>query len=82
MSKWVPAVALIGLVCIMVLPTPGVLGIVIGTCCLLAIIVSAVALFFERILSRVIKPVTDAFRRAAKPKKRFADAGAVVGRKR
>ncbi|GLS46604.1 hypothetical protein [Methylobacterium brachythecii] len=82
MSKWVPAVALIGLVCIMVLPTPGVLGIAIGTCCLLAIIVSAVTLFFERIFSSVTKPVTDALRRMAKPKKRYVHGGSGMGRKR
>ena len=33
MPKWVPAVATIGLICLMILPTPGVLGLIIGTVC-------------------------------------------------
>ncbi|WP_147045914.1 hypothetical protein [Methylobacterium gnaphalii] len=82
MSKWVPAVASIGLICIMVLPTPGVLGITIGTCCLLAIIISASLILFERVLDTVAKPVADAFRRVVKGKKRSVHAASLVTRKR
>ena len=42
MGPWIPATAVLGLLCLMIIPTPGVLGICIGAVCLLAIAAAAV----------------------------------------
>lgn len=54
MSKWVPAVAVVGLVCLMVIPAPGVLGVVIGAGCVLAIALSAIMFLLDRLATRLI----------------------------
>ncbi len=82
MSKWAPSVALIGLVGVMVLPTPSVRGIAIGSCRVLAIALSAAMLHFERAVDRVAKPFADAFRRPTKPKSHDVNAGSGMARKR
>lgn len=53
MAKWVPMTALFGLVCLMILPTPGVVGIVIGSVCALAIVISAIVMLLDRLADRV-----------------------------
>ncbi|MCC0807156.1 hypothetical protein FPV16_13100 [Methylobacterium sp. W2] len=53
MAKWVPLTALFGLVSLMVIPTPGVVGILIGSVCTLAIIVSAVVMAIDRLAGRL-----------------------------
>ena len=54
MPKRVPAVATIGLICLMILPTPGVLGLIIGTVCALAIVASAVMWLLDRMATRIL----------------------------
>jgi hypothetical protein len=53
MSKWVPGVALLGLVCLMVIPAPGVLGLIIGGICTAAIIISGLLLLLDRAANRI-----------------------------
>lgn len=53
MEKWIPATATFGLVCLMILPAPGIWGVVIGGVCALTIIVSALLWCLDRMSSRV-----------------------------
>lgn len=54
MTKWIPVVASFGLICLMVLPTPGILGLVIGTSCALAILAWGALWLLDRAADRVI----------------------------
>lgn len=54
MPSWVPLVAMFGLGCLMIIPAPGVEGLVIGTICVIIIVVSAVLLLLDQLASRVL----------------------------
>ena len=53
MEKWIPVTATFGLICLMVLPAPGIWGVLIGGICVLAIVVSAFVWCLDRMSSRV-----------------------------
>ena len=48
MGRWISMTAVFGLVCLMIIPTPGISGICIGAVCLLAIIATAVMHLLDR----------------------------------
>ncbi len=84
MGKWVPGVALIGLVCVMIIPAPGLTGILIGALCVLAIALSAAMMLFERAVDRFLEPVAQSYRRwrtAKKSRRRALHAGSGMVRK-
>lgn len=54
MTKWIPIVASFGLICLMVLPTPGILGLMIGTSCALAILAWGALWLLDRAADRLI----------------------------
>ena len=54
MAKWIPGVATFGLICLMVLPAPGIWGLLIGGICVVAIIGSALVWAVDEMLSRVL----------------------------
>lgn len=69
MAKWIPLTALFGLVCLMVIPTPGIIGILIGSACAFAIIVSAIIMMIDRLAGRLARRLERRkLRRAPKPK--------------
>lgn len=71
MAKWVPLTALFGLVCLMVIPTPGIVGILIGSVCALAIIVSAIVLAVDRLAGRLAIMISRR-KQSRAPKRRHA----------
>ena len=52
MAKWIPGVATFGLICLMVLPAPGIWGVLIGGICVVAIIGSVLMWALDSVLSR------------------------------
>ncbi|KAB1070209.1 hypothetical protein [Methylobacterium planeticum] len=54
MAKWIPGVATFGLLCLMIIPAPGIWGVLIGGVCTLAIIVSAALWLLDRVASRIL----------------------------
>ena len=54
MAKWIPGAALFGLVCLMMLPAPGIWGVLIGGICALAIVVSAVMWVLDRMAGHIV----------------------------
>lgn len=83
MKTWVAGVALVGLICVMSIPAPGLLGIAIGAFCVLAIAISAAMLLFERLVTRFVDPMLEGFRRQrdAKRRRRALHAGSGMARK-
>lgn len=48
MAKWIPGAAVFGLLCLMIIPAPGIWGVLIGAACVLAIVGSLFMLFLDR----------------------------------
>ena len=54
MKRWIPVTAVVGLVCLMIIPTPGILGICIGAVCLLAIIATIFVHLLDKASTRIL----------------------------
>lgn len=54
MAKWIPDAALLGLLCLMIIPAPGIWGVLIGGACVLAIAVSLFMLFIDWMATRIL----------------------------
>lgn len=77
MAKWIPGVATFGLICLMVLPAPGIWGVLIGGICVVAIIGSVLMWALDSVLSRGLARYTRwRTRRPAAPRRaRHAGSG-------
>lgn len=80
MPNWVPLVAMFGLACLMIIPAPGIEGLVIGCICVLIIVVSAVLLLLDRLASRVLVLASRMKLRGGRPS-RAVHAGSGIARK-
>ena len=49
MAKWIPGAAVFGLLCLMIIPAPGIWGVLIGAACVLAIVGSLCMLLLDRV---------------------------------
>lgn len=54
MAKWIPGAAVFGLLCLMIIPAPGIWGLMIGTACVLAIVASLGLLLLDRTASALM----------------------------
>ena len=80
MPYWAPIVAVFGLACLMIIPAPGIEGLVIGCICVLIIVVSAVLLLLDRLASRVLVLAARVKKRSRRPG-RAVHAGSGIARK-
>jgi len=53
MTKTIPLLATFGLICLMVLPAPGILGLMIGLGCAITIVICAAIWLFDRAATRL-----------------------------
>jgi hypothetical protein len=81
MSKWVPGVALLGLVSLMVIPAPGVLGLIIGGTCTAVIIISGILLLLDLAANRVALAWERMKSRSRNKTRRAVHAGSGIARK-
>ena len=54
MAKWIPGAAVFGLLCLMIIPAPGIWGLLIGAVCVLAIIASLCMLMLDRMATALL----------------------------
>ncbi|MEL6064804.1 MULTISPECIES: hypothetical protein [unclassified Methylobacterium] len=54
MAKWIPGAAVFGLLCLMLIPAPGIWGVLIGGACVLAIVGSLFMLFLDRVATAIL----------------------------
>ncbi|MHC2106872.1 MULTISPECIES: hypothetical protein [unclassified Methylobacterium] len=54
MARWIPGAAVFGLLCLMIIPAPGIWGVVIGAVCVLAIIGSLSLLLLDRLATGIL----------------------------
>jgi hypothetical protein len=54
MAKWIPGAAVFGLLCLMIIPAPGIWGVLIGATCVLAIIGSLCMLLLDRTATAIL----------------------------
>ncbi len=54
MAKWIPGAAVFGLMCLMIIPAPGIWGVLIGAVCVLAIVGSLCMLLLDRIATAIL----------------------------
>ncbi|MCJ2064636.1 hypothetical protein MKK63_18225 [Methylobacterium sp. J-088] len=54
MAKWIPGAAVFGLLCLMIIPAPGIWGVLIGATCVLAIIGSLFMLVLDRVATALL----------------------------
>ena len=54
MAKWIPGAAVFGLLCLMIIPAPGIWGVLIGAACVLAIVGSLCMLLLDRVATRLL----------------------------
>ncbi|MCJ2050519.1 hypothetical protein [Methylobacterium sp. J-070] len=54
MAKWIPGAAVFGLMCLMIIPAPGIWGVLIGAVCVLAIVGSLCMLLLDRIATTIL----------------------------
>lgn len=80
MAKWIPGAAVFGLLCLMILPAPGIWGVLIGAACVLAIVGSLCMLLLDRVATRILiwRARTKQVRRV---RTRVVHAGSRVSRK-
>ncbi|ONF47068.1 hypothetical protein [Methylobacterium radiotolerans] len=84
MAKWIPGAAVFGLLCLMIIPAPGIWGVLIGAACVLAIVGSLCMLALDRVASAILN--WRARMRARRPspsrsRSRVVHAGARMTRK-
>lgn len=53
MAKTIPLLATFGLICLMILPAPGILGLMIGLGCAITIVICAAIWLFDRVATRL-----------------------------
>ncbi len=53
MTKTIPVLATFGLICLMILPAPGILGLMIGLGCAITIVICAAIWLFDRAATRL-----------------------------
>ncbi|MGH1573700.1 hypothetical protein ACRAWG_27440 [Methylobacterium sp. P31] len=80
MAKWIPGAAVFGLLCLMIIPTPGIWGVLIGATCVLAIIVSLCMLLLDRMVTRALG-WRERVRQACRNRARAVHAGSGMTRK-
>lgn len=80
MARWIPGIAVFGLLCLMIIPAPGIWGVLIGAFCILAIAVSVLLLLADRAASRVVVWI-DRTRARRRRKRRTVHAGSGIARK-
>lgn len=78
MARWIPLMASIGLVSLMVLPAPGIWGLLISVGCSLAILVSAFVWVLDQIATRLARTWD---RRDRRRRRRAMHAGSGMMRK-
>jgi hypothetical protein len=79
MAQWIPGAAVFGLLCLMIIPAPGIWGVLIGAVCVLAIVVSLCMLVLDRVATALL-----AWRQRARQARRnraVVHAGARMARK-
>ncbi|MDP4005546.1 hypothetical protein [Methylobacterium sp. NEAU K] len=54
MAKWIPGAAVFGLLCLMIIPAPGIWGVLIGAICVLAIVVSLSLFLLDRAATGIL----------------------------
>ncbi|MCJ2084452.1 hypothetical protein MKK88_00380 [Methylobacterium sp. E-005] len=54
MAKWIPGAAVFGLLCLMIIPAPGIWGVLIGAACVLAIVGSLFMLVLDRVATAIL----------------------------
>lgn len=54
MAKWIPGAAVFGLLCLMIIPAPGIWGVLIGAVCVLAIIGSLCMFVLDRAATAIL----------------------------
>ncbi len=54
MAKWIPGAAVFGLLCLMIIPAPGIWGVLIGATCVLAILGSLFMLVLDRVATALL----------------------------
>jgi hypothetical protein len=54
MARWIPGAAVFGLLCLMIIPTPGIWGVLIGASCVLVIVGSLCMLLLDRVATRLL----------------------------
>ncbi|HEX8417738.1 MAG TPA: hypothetical protein VF641_09045 [Methylobacterium sp.] len=81
MSNWIPGVAVFGLVCLMVIPAPGILGLIIGAACVVTIMVSALVILLDMMSTRMIAHWERMKARRTSAKRRAVHAGSGIARK-
>lgn len=88
MAKWIPGAAVFGLLCLMIIPAPGIWGVLIGAACVLAIVGSLFMLVLDRVATAILAwraraRGTGAKRAGAKPshRTRVVHAGPGMTRK-
>jgi len=54
MAKWIPGAAVFGLLCLMIIPAPGIWGVLIGAVCVLAIVGSLCMLLLDRVATALL----------------------------
>lgn len=81
MEKWIPATATFGLICLMILPAPGIWGVVVGGVCALTIVVSALVWCLDRMSSRVADWYVSMRKRKRANRRRAVHARSGIARK-
>lgn len=80
MAKWIPGAAVFGLLCLMIIPAPGIWGVLIGATCVLAIVVSLCMLVLDRMATRFLA-WRERVRQARRNRARAVHAGSGMVRK-
>ena len=80
MPKWIPLVALFGLCCLMIIPAPGIEGLVIGSICVLVIIGSATMFVLDRLANRILQFV-GTMKKSVRRQSRAVHAGSGMAKK-
>ena len=81
MAKWIPGAAVFGLLCLMIIPAPGIWGVLIGVACVLAIVASLCMLLLDRMATALLvwrKTWRETWRKAWRARTRPARRGRVV----
>lgn len=74
MARWIPIMASIGLVSLMVIPAPGIWGLLIGVACSLAILVSTLLWLLDQFATRMAQAWE---RQARRRRKMHAGSGMI-----
>lgn len=81
MKNWVPLTALFGLICVMIIPSLGIWGLIIGSSCLLAILAWGISWVLDRTVTPVLARLQAFKARKAKAGRRAVHSGSGMARK-